>query len=162
MTDPATEIDGRNPADVATAMVDHVLDLAAKRSPWGLQPIEVQVEGEPHRAYIPRKAVRRVSDHLLGQLAESEGRLAGRPTEPSRWHGSMVTGASDLAPFTADDLEDGESRLRRLDLIWEVWLRSLTGQQLDAQAAESWTLRPVAFHVADSAFCADSVGALRS
>lgn len=72
----------------------------------------------------------------------------------------MVTTASDLAPFTPDDLDEAKSRLRRLALIWDVRLRSLTDQQLDEPAGESWTLRQVAFHVSDSAFYADSVGAL--
>lgn len=160
MTDPAPEIDGRHPADVVTVMVDHVLHLAETWPRWDLQPIEVPVEGEPPRVYTPHKAVRRVADHLLDHLAEIEARLAGRPTEPDRWHGSMVTTASDLAPFTQDDLDEAKSRLRRLALIWEVRLRALTDQQLDAPAGESWTLRQVAFHVADSAFYADSVGAL--
>lgn len=160
MTDPAPEVDGRHPADVVTAMVDHVLDLAESWPRWDLQPIEVPVEGEPPRVYTPHKAVRRVADHLLDHLAEIEARLAGRPTEPDRWHGSMVTTASDLAPFTRDDLDEAKSRLRRLALIWEVRLRSLTDQQLDAPAGESWSLRQVAFHVADSAFYADSVGVL--
>lgn len=160
MTDPAPEVDGRHPADVVTAMVDHVLDLAESWPRWDLQPIEVSVEGEPPRVYTPHKAVRRVADHLLDHLAEVEARLAGRPTEPDRWHGSTVTTASDLAPFTIDDLDEARSRLRRLALIWEVRLRSLTDQQLDASARQSWTLRQVVFHVADSAFYADSIGVL--
>lgn len=160
MTAPAPEVDGRHPAEVVTAMVDHVLDLAESWPRWDLQPIEVSVEGEPPRVYTPHKAVRRVADHLLDHLAEIEARLAGRLTEPDRWHGSMVTTASDLAPFTVDDLDEARSRLRRLALIWEVRLRSLTDEQLDAPAGQSWTLRQVAFHVADSAFYADSVGVL--
>ena len=160
MVDPASDADGCHPADVVTAMVDHVLGLAETWPRWNLQAIEVPVEGEPPRVYTPHKAVRRVTDHLIDHLAEIEARLAGRPTEPDRWHGSMVTTASDLAPFTHDDLDEAKSRLRRLALIWEVRLRSLTDQQLDAPAGENWTLRHVAFHVAESAFYADSVGAL--
>lgn len=72
----------------------------------------------------------------------------------------MVTTASDLAPFTHDDLDEAKSRLHRLALIWEIRLRSLTDQQLDEPAGQSWTLRQVAFHVADSAFYADAIGAL--
>ena len=162
MTDPAPEVDGRPPGDVVTAMVQHALDLAETWPRWDLQPIEVPVEGEPPRVYTPHKAVRRIADHLLDHLAEIEARLAGRPTQPDRWHGSMLTSASDLAPFTHDDLDEAKSRLRRLALIWEVRLRSLTDQQLDAPAGDSWTLRQVAFHVADSAFYADAVGALAS
>jgi hypothetical protein len=160
MTDPAPDTDRRHPADVVSAMVDHVLNLAETWPRWDLQPIEVPVQGEPPRIYTPHKAVRRVADHLLDHLAEIEARLAGRSTEPDRWHGSMVTTASDLAPFTPDDLDEARSRLCRLALIWDVRLRSLTDQQLDEPGGESWTLRQVAFHVADSAFYADSVGAL--
>ncbi len=117
MTDPAPDIDDRHPADVVTAMVDYVLDPAETWPRWDLQPIEVPVEGEPPRVYTPHKAVRRVADHLLDHLAEIEARLAGRPTEPDRWHGSSVTTASDLAQFTHDDLDEAKSRLRRLALI---------------------------------------------
>ncbi len=93
-------------------------------------------------------------------LAELEARLAGWPTEPDAWHGSMVTTPGDLAAFTVDDLDEARSRLRRLALIWEVRLRSLSGERLDASGGDAWTLRQVAFHVAESAFYADSVGAL--
>lgn len=138
MTEPAPPVD-RHPADVVTAMVDHVLELAETWPRWDLQPVEVQVDAEPPRVYTPHKAVRRVADHLLDHLAEIEARLVGRPTEPDRWHGSMVTTASDLAPFTPDDLDEAKSRLRRLALIWEVRLRSLTDQQLDEPAVEAPT-----------------------
>jgi hypothetical protein len=76
MTDPGPETDDRNPADVVTGMVDHVLELAAT---WPL---------------------------------------------------------------------------------WDVRLRSLSDQQLDEHAGDAWTLRQLAFHLADSAFYADSVGKL--
>jgi hypothetical protein len=72
----------------------------------------------------------------------------------------MVTTPADLAAFTLDDLDEARSRLRRLALIWEVRLRSLSSEQLDASGGDAWTLRQVAFHVAESAFYADSVGAL--
>ena len=70
----------------------------------------------------------------------------------------MVTTPGDLAAFTVDDLDEARSRLRRLALIWEVRLRSLSDQQLDA-AGDAWTLRQVAFHVAESSFYANSIGA---
>ena len=53
------------------------------------------------------------------------------------------------------------SRLRRLALIWDVRLRSLSDQQLDERAGDAWTLRQLAFHVAETAFFyAASVGML--
>jgi hypothetical protein len=64
------------------------------------------------------------------------------------------------ASFAADDLDEARSRLWRLGLIWKVRLRSLSDEQLDASEGGAWTLRQVSFHVAESAFYADSVGAL--
>jgi hypothetical protein len=101
-----------------------------------------------------------VADHLLDHLAELEARLAGQPTEPDRWHASAITTPADLATFTAEDLDEARSRLRRLALIWAVRLRSLGAGQLDAQAADAWTPRQLAFHLTGSVFYADAVGAL--
>lgn len=141
-------------------MVRHVLDLAATWPRWDGNPIEVAVEGEDCRIYTPHKAIRRVADHLVDHLAELEARLAGIPTEPDAWHGSMITTPADMAPFTEEDLEEARSRLRRLAQIWVARLGSLSDEQLDASDGEAWTLRQVAFHVAESAFYAQSVGAL--
>jgi hypothetical protein len=160
MTDPGPEVDDRPPAEVVAGMVEHVLAVAATWTGWDGRPVEVPVEGEPPRVYTPHKALRRVADHLLDHLAELEARLAGQPTEPDHWHASAVTTPADLAAFTADDLDEARSRLRRLALIWDVRLRSLTGPQLDQPAEGAWTLRQVAFHVAESDFYADSVGRL--
>jgi hypothetical protein len=160
MTDPEPETDDRHPADVVTSMVDHVLDLAATWPRWDGRPVEVPVEGESARTYTPHKAIRRVADHLVDHLAEMEARLAGRPTEPDRWHASAITTPGDLAAFTSDDLDEARSRLRRLALIWDVRLRSLSDEQLAVRAGDAWTLRQLAFHVAISAFYADSVGRL--
>ena len=160
MSDPGPEVDDRHPADVVTGMVDYVLRVAASWPEWDGRPIEIPVEDEPPRTYTPHKAIRRVADHLVDHLAELEARLAGRPTEPDHWHASAITTPADLAAFTPDDLDEARSRLRRLALIWDVRLRSLSEQQLNERAGDAWTLRQVAFHVAESAFYADSVGVL--
>jgi hypothetical protein len=159
MTSPAPETDDRHPAAVVTAMIDHVLDLAVTWPNWDGQPLEVIVEDEPEpRIYTPHKAIRRVADHLLDHLAEIEARLTGRRPEPDAWHGSMVTTDGDYARFTPVDLDEARSRLTRLGLIWDVRLRSLPDDQLDRRDGDAWTPRQLAFHVADSAFYADSVG----
>ena len=160
MTDLGPLVDDRHPADVVTSMVEHVLELASTWVLWTGSPVEVPVDGKPPRDYTPHKAVRRVADHLIDHLAELEARLAGRPTAPDNWHGSMVTTPADLAVFTQSDLDEANSRLRRLGQIWDVRLRSLTDEQLDDAPDGAWTLRQVAFHVAESAFYADSIGAL--
>ena len=122
MTDLGPQVDSRHPADVVTDMVDHVLRLAETWPRWDGRPSEVPVEGEPPRIYTPHKAIRRVADHLVDHLAEFEARLAGRPTEPDRWHASAITTAADLAAFTTEDLDEARSRLRRLALTWVLRL----------------------------------------
>jgi hypothetical protein len=62
----------RHPADVVTARVNHVLELAATWPRWDGRPVEVPVEGEAPRIYTPHKAVRRVVDHLIDHLAEPD------------------------------------------------------------------------------------------
>ena len=147
MTDDTPALDARHPAEVVTTMVDRVLDLAETWPNWDGTPIKIAVDGEESRIYTPDKAIRRVVDHLLDHLAEMESRVLGRGTEPDEWHGSAMT-------------SQARSRLRRLALIWDCRLRSLTDTQLDSADGDSWTLRQIAFHVADSAFYADSVGRL--
>lgn len=161
MTDPGPVVDARHPADVVTAMVEHVLELAETWPRWDGKPVQLPVEGEAPRTYTPHKAVRRVADHLLDHLAELEARVAGQPTQPDAWHGSMITTPADLAPFTRPDLDEARSRLSRLAQIWDLRLRALSDEQLDATDQGAWTLRQVAFHVTESAFYADSMGALQ-
>jgi hypothetical protein len=160
MSELVPSTDARPPATVVSTMVDHVLDLAATWPGWDGTPAEVRVEGEAPRVYTPHKAIRRVADHLLDHLAELEARLAGRPPEPDAWHASAITTAADLSPFTAEDLDEARSRLRRLALIWDTRLSSLTDIELDRAEGSAWTLRQIAFHVAESDFYADSVGRL--
>lgn len=145
--------DDRDPASVVTAMVDHVLGLAATWTAWDGRPLPID-----QRIYTPHKAIRRVADHLIDHLAEVEARLAGRPTIPDRWHASASTTPADLAPFTQQDLDEATSRLTRLAQVWADRLSALTLDQLDHSPGEGWTFRQIAFHLAESVYYADAVG----
>ena len=155
MADARPPTDDRDPADVVTGMVDHVLALVDSWPAWDGAPRAVD-----DRVYTPHKAVRRVADHLVDHLAEIEARLAGVPTVPDHWHASAITTEADLAPFSAEDRDEARSRLARLALLWRVRLGSLDDEQLDRQDGDAWTIREVAFHVAESAYYADAVGDL--
>jgi hypothetical protein len=146
--------DDRDPADVIESAVAHALRLAETWTAW--DGIPRTVEG---RTYTPNKAVRRIADHLLDHLAELEARLAGQPPLPDHWHASAITTPGDLAPFTAQDLDEARSRLTRLAQIWSVRLRALDDERLDRVDGDAWTLRQVAFHLGDT-FYADAVGDL--
>ncbi|MFF8611485.1 hypothetical protein [Streptomyces sp. NPDC015350] len=147
--------DGRDPAQVVAGMVDHVLALAATWTAWDGRPLPA---GD--RLYTPHKAIRRVADHMIDHLAEMEARLVGEETLPDHWHASAITTAADLAPFTGADLDEARSRLTRLARIWANRLDVLTPGLLDRSPGTGWTFRQLAFHVAESAYYADCVGAL--
>ena len=136
-----------------TEMVDHVLELATTWTAWDGTPLPAD-----DRVYTPHKAIRRVADHMIDHLAEIEARLAGLSLIPDQWHASTITTPADLAPFTADDLDEARSRLSRLAQLWAVRLDSLTPQQLDESPGEGWSFREIAQHVAESDYYADSVG----
>ncbi len=71
----------------------------------------------------------------------------------------MTTPADD-APFTEADRDEAHSRLERLALVWRVRLESLDDATLDRRDGDAWTIREVAFHLAESAYYADAVGAI--
>ena len=152
---PAT--DDRDPVKVVTESIDTVLRLADTWTEWDGRPVEVD-----DRTYAPIKSLRRVADHLLDHLAELEARLAGVSTVKDTWHGSFMTSPSDLAGFTVEDLNDARNRLERLRLIWKLRLGALTDEQLDEREGGGWSLREVAFHVAESAYYAEAIGDLRA
>jgi hypothetical protein len=156
MTDDAPATDDRHPALVVTEMTDHVLDLAATWTAWDGRPIAA---GE--RQYTPHKAIRRIADHFIDHLAEVDARLAGHEPLPDQWHASAVTTPSDLAAFTAEDLDEARSRLTRLAGIWADRLNTLTPRGLDLSPGDGWSFRQIAFHLADAGrFYADAVGPL--
>ncbi|NRQ39239.1 hypothetical protein HII36_46580 [Nonomuraea sp. NN258] len=154
MSDDTPKTDDRDPAEVVTAMIDHVLRLAATWTAWDGHPRPVD-----DRVYTPHKSIRRTADHLVDHLAEIESRLAGVDPIPDRWHASLVTTAADLAPFTEEDLDEARSRLTRLGRIWTVRLNALTPDQLDHSPGHGWTFRQIAFHLAGSTYYADALGA---
>lgn len=149
------QTDDRHPADVVTAMVDRVLELAETWTAWDGEPRPID-----DRVYTPHKAIRRVADHLVDHLAEIEARLAGVPTIPDHWHASATTTPADLAPFTPEDLDEARSRLTRLALVFDVRLRALTDEQLDWRNGTAWSPRQVAFHLEESLYYANAVGKL--
>ncbi|MEU8659024.1 hypothetical protein [Actinoplanes philippinensis] len=140
---------------MVTGMIAQVLDLAATWTAWAGEPIPID-----DRVYTPHKAIRRVTDHLIDHLAEIEARLAGVPTIPDHWHASASTTAADLAPFTAEDLDEARSRLTRLAQVFELRLTKLTTPELDHRNGEAWSVRQIAFHLESSLYYATAVGRL--
>jgi hypothetical protein len=147
--------DERAPAEVVSAMVTRVLELAATWPRWDGEPIPAD-----DRIYSPHKAIRRVADHLIDHLAEIEARLAGVPTIPDHWHASAITTPADLAPFTPEDLDEARSRLSRLSQIYTVRLDRLSDAELDRRDGDAWSFREIAFHLEESVYYAESVGRL--
>ncbi len=153
--DERPRVDERDPALVVAEMVDHVLTLIDTWTAWDGEPRPVD-----DRVYTPHKAVRRVADHMVDHLAEVSARLAREATIPDHWHASAITTAADLAPFTPDDRDEARSRLERLGQCWSLCLRGLDDEQLDRRDGDAWTIREVAFHLAESTYYADAVGDL--
>jgi hypothetical protein len=145
-----------HPANVVSVLVAQVLDRASTWTVWDGVPLSAD-----DRLYTPHKAIRRVADHLVDHLAEIEARVAGVPTIPDHWHASASTTPADLAPFTADDLDEARSRLTRLAQIYEVRLSALSDAQLDHRDGDAWTPREIAEHLTGSLYYADAVGFLK-
>jgi hypothetical protein len=141
-----------HPAEIVTHLVEQVLDRAATWTTWDGVPRPVD-----DRVYTPHKAIRRVADHLIDHLAEIEAHAAGADTIPDRWHASASTTPADLAPFTAEDLDEARSRLTRLAQIYTLRLRAV---DLDQRSGESWTGREIALHLEGSLYYADAIGYL--
>ena len=153
----ATPDSAINPATAVTSGVERTLELARTWLAWTGTPC-VSEDGE--RVYTPNKVMRRYTDHLIDHLAEIEALLAGQPTEPDRWRGSLVTLASDWAPFTEAELNEAEQRLRRLAQTYVNRLTLAGPREWDAPRGEHWTIREIVEHVAE-AWYAEQVGDLR-
>lgn len=118
--------DHRDPADVVTAMIDQVLELAETWTTWDGAP----GLSDP-RVFTPHKAIRRVTDHLVDHLAQIEAGIAGVPSLPDHWPASSITTAADFALFTSEDLDEARSRLTRLAQVYDIRLNALADEQLD-------------------------------
>lgn len=147
--------DDRHPADVVINLIEQSLKLAETWTAWDGEPRPID-----DRVYTPHKAIRRLTDHLIDHLAEIEARVAGVEPIPDRWHASLITTPSDLAPFTTEDLDEARSRLTRLSQIYELRLRALSDEQLDLRVGDAWSPRQIAFHLAGSIYYANAVGDL--
>jgi hypothetical protein len=153
LAEPGAE---ENPAGQVAAGVGRFLALARTWLAWDGRP---RVSEDGDRVYTPNKAVRRHADHLVDHLAEIEARLAGVPSEPDGWHGSLVTVASDWAPFTEVDLNEATQRLRRLGQLYVMRFAAAGPAEWDRPRDPGWTLRAIAEHLADPWY-AEQVGDL--
>lgn len=156
MTDERPQVDDRDPAGAIAEMVDHVLALAESWTHWDGQPVP---SGD--RIYTPHKAIRRVVDHLVDHLAQLDAHLADASPHADRWHGSAITTPADLAPFTAEDLDEARSRLERLAQLWRTRLAAVPTDAMDRAEGNDYTPREMAFCAAGSDYYADAIGILR-
>jgi len=146
-----------NPGAAVVEAVEECLVLAASWIAWDGRPC-VSEDGD--RIYTPHKAVRRIADHLVDHLAETEALLAGVPTAPDEWHGSLLTFESDWARFTEGDLREARQRLRRLARTFELRLQAAGRDAWDASRSPNWTLREIADHLTGVRWYAEQVGNL--
>ena len=146
-----------NPATAVVSAVEDCLAMAATWLGWDGTPC-VSEDGD--RVYTPHKAVRRIADHLVDHLAEVEALLAGVPTMPDEWHGSLLTFDTDWARFTEGDLGEARQRLRRLARTFELRLLAAGPDQWDVPRTPNWTLREIADHLTGVRWYAEQVGSL--
>ncbi|WP_243060874.1 hypothetical protein [Nocardioides sp. SR21] len=146
-----------NPGAQVETAVEHCLEVAASWLAWDGRPT-VSEDGE--RIYTPHKAVRRIADHLVDHLAEVEALLAGAPTEPDRWHASLVTVDADWARFTELDLDEARQRLRRLGRTFALRLAAAGPGEWDVPRGDNWSLLEIADHLTGIRWYADQVGVL--
>jgi hypothetical protein len=146
-------IDDRDPADAIAGMVEEVLELARTWPAWDGEPCPAD-----DRIYTPHKAIRRVADHMLDHLAQLEAHLTGSAALPDRWHGSFVTTAANMAPFSDEDVNEATNRLMRLAELSRLRLAVVSEPELDRADGDAYTPREMAFRAAGSAYYAQAVG----
>ena len=158
-----------NPGQLVVDAVEACLALARTWHGWDGRPIARIEEGKPN-AWMPYKALRRITDHLIDHLHQVEALLAGAEPIPDTWHGRLITFDTDWSRFTEADFDEACSRLRRL-ARWYVLRYQAAGQTawdeprsgLGGAAGSGlaeWTLREIAEHVAGVTWYAEQVGSL--
>jgi hypothetical protein len=100
--------------------------------------------------WTPNKAMRRVTDHLIDHLAQTEAALAGEQPLEDTWRGRTTTLAADWAPFTESELNEANARLKRLARTYASRLRTAGSSQWDIDRGDEWTVRRMAEHCAES------------
>src|SRR5579883_2585131 len=136
--------DKTNPGEAVVAGVERILSLARTWLAWDGRP---RLADDGARIYTPHKAIRRHTHHLIDHLAEIEALLGGHPCRPDNWHASLVTMASDWAPFTEADLNEAEQSLGRLGDLYLHRLAAAGADTWDISREPHWTLRAIAEHV---------------
>lgn len=153
--DDRPQVDDRDPAQAIEEMVSHVLELAETWVAWDGTPVPI---GD--RVYTPHKSIRRVADHMIDHLAQLETHLADVRSFPDEWHASSVTTPADLALFRPEDLDEARSRLSRLAQIWRIRLATIPAEKMDVALGDAYTPREMVFHLVESTYYADSIGAI--
>ncbi len=115
-------------------------------------------------AYTPRKALRRVLDHVLDHLNQIDQWLVWRrdgvtPTPTDGWTPSQVTLPEDRLALASEDLEAWLWRIDQATRLFIQRVARLSTDELDWQPPDGgWSLRRVAHHVArDEVFYAASL-----
>ena len=148
-----------NPGQLVVDAVEACLALARTWHGWDGRPIARIEEGKPN-AWMPYKALRRITDHLIDHLHQVEALLAGAEPIPDTWHGRLITFDTDWSRFTEADFDEACSRLRRL-ARWYVLRYQAAGEAAwDEPRSGEWTLREIAEHVAGVTWYAEQVGSL--
>ena len=145
------------PGVVVEDAVARCLALVSTWLNWDGKP---RLSDDGERIYTPHKAVRRIADHLIDHLAETEAVLAGVPTQPDQWHASDVTLDSDWARFTELDRDETSQRLSRLARTFALRLAAAGADEWDRPRDGSWTLREIAEHLTVVLWYAEQVGDL--
>ena len=148
-----------NPGQLVVDGVEACLALARTWHAWDGGPIARTVDGKPN-TWVPYKALRRITDHLIDHLHQVEALLAGAEPIPDTWHGRLITLDADWSRFTEADFDEACSRLRRLARWYVLRYRTAGEAAWDEPRDGEWTLREIAEHVAGVTYYAEQVGSL--